>query len=230
MSSSEVSWKEQRAQFQARFDTLAQFNIQQLLTELNSSTARYIQKGGLSQDPGNNADYKRIEEIANKISEYKTMLTKLNNDILQSLSKVAKDADLAGLLSKNGELQTQIQQLEKVEKETKVDVESAIARDELLRSYPQPIRHNLFLFNRPIKRGLIPYLWLISIIFIAIGTIVFWKMIPPIGIGSSNAGGLSAFDTIMAFVMDARIWMTISGAALIVILFLSLKIAGVFGK
>jgi hypothetical protein len=229
MSSSDESWNEQRAKFQARFDTLAEFNIQKHLTELNSATAKYIKRGGLSQDPNNNGDYKRVQEIAGKIADYKSQLSKLNNDILQSLSKVAKDADLSGLLSKNGELQTQIQQLEKIEKETKVDVESAIARDELLRSYPAPSRHNLFLLNRPIKNGVVPYLWLISIIFIAIGFIVFWRMIPPIAIGSTN-GGPGGFDMIKTFVMDTRIWMTISGASLIVIIFLSLKIAGVFGK
>ena len=229
MSSSDVSWNEQRAKFQGRFDILAQFNIQQQLTELNTTTANYIKKAGLSQDPNNNADYKRVQEIAGKIADYKSQMSKLNNDILKSLSTVAKDADLAGLLSKNGELQTQIQQLEKVEKETKVDVESAIARDELLRSYPEPTRHNLFLLNRPIKKGIVPYLWLLTMIFVTIGCIVFWRMIPPIHIGSSN-GGPGGVDTLKAFLTDTRIWMSISGASLIVILFLSLKIAGVFGK
>ena len=53
------------------------------------------------------------------------------------------------------------------------DVESAIARDDLLRSRDTNIsRHKLFMLDRPLRKGLIPYLWVLGILFIGVGLIL----------------------------------------------------------
>jgi hypothetical protein len=227
MANLDINWKDKREIFQSRFDALAQINIQSILSELDKNTSIYISKGGISADPNNNKIYDKIHELSNKVKDYKESLAILNNDILKELSTVSKDADLAGLLSENGELQQQIQQLEKIDKEIKVDVDTAIARDELLRSN-EVNRHDLFILNRPIKRNLIPYIWGISILFIAIGVMIFLTLAPTVATGTIATNASSSL--IMDIVMDRRIWMALFGSSLIVILFLSLKIAGVFGR
>jgi hypothetical protein len=227
MANLDINWKDKREIFQSRFDALAQINIQSILSELDKNTSIYISKGGISADPNNNKIYDKIHELSNKVKDYKESLAILNNDILKELSTVSKDADLAGLLSENGELQQQIQQLEKIDKDVKVDVDTAIARDELLRSN-EVNRHDLFILNRPIKRNLIPYIWGISMLFIAIGVMIFLTLAPTVTTGTIATNASSSL--IMDILMDRRIWMALFGSSLIVILFLSLKIAGVFGR
>jgi hypothetical protein len=149
------------------------------------------------------------------------------------LTSYGKNADLTTLLRENGELQKHIQRLEKVADDMKVDVESAVARDELLRSRNTEITpHKLFLLDRPVRKGMVPYIWALSILFIGVGLVIF-RMTMPTFIGTSaNAAGaaMTLPGMLFAFVTNKIVLGSLLGSALIVILFLSLKIAGVFGK
>ena len=121
----------------------------------------------------------------------------------------------------------------------KVDVESAIARDELLRSRNTEIsRHQLFILDRPIRRGLIPYLWVLSVLFIGVGLVIFRMTAPSLGMATGNAASNSSLYgaaasiqmLILGFFSNRVVLVSLLVSTLIVILFLSLKIAGVFGK
>jgi hypothetical protein len=221
-----MKWLEERQQFQQRFDKLSQENIQYIITELNKVTAQYINKGGLSQDPNNNPDYNKIIQLTNKAESIKKSYIQLNDDITKLLTENAKDTDISGLLAENGEMQKHINRLEKLQDEMKVDVESAVERDKLLRSRNTDVsRHNLFILDRPVRKGLIPYLWVLSILFIGIGLVIF-KMTAPTLVGQDS----TALFLILGFLTDRRILLSLLIAALIVIIFLAMKIAGVFGK
>lgn len=229
-----MAWIEKRAEFQKRFDELSQENIQGLITELNQATANYIGQGGISQDPNNNPDYTTIEQLSKKAEDIKQRYIQLNNDITQYIASESKNNNLTGLLTENGELQQHINKLEKVQNDMKVEVESAIARDDLLRSRNVDITsHKLFLLGRPIRRGLIPYLWVIIVLFIGAGIIIFKATMPTLsisGIATTNGTQLSIPEQIMLFFSNKMVLGSLLTSALIVILFLSLKIAGVFGK
>jgi hypothetical protein len=225
-----MSWIEKRAEFQKGFDDLSQENVQGLITELNTAVGNYISKGGLSQDPNNNPTYNLVIQLTQRAQQIKDRYEKLNEDIIVYLRNNAKDNNMAGLLNENGELQKKINRLEKVLDEIKIDVETAIARDELLRSRNTDItRHKLFILGRPIKKNLIPYLWVISVLFIGIGLVIFKMSAPTIGIGAGEASG-SVIVGIMEFITSKVVLSSLLISALIVILFLSLKVAGVFGK
>lgn len=226
-----MSWIEKRAEFQKRFDDLSQENVQGLITELNTAVGSYISKGGLSQDPNNNPSYNLVIQLTQRAQQIKDKYEKLNDDILMYLRNNAKDTNMAGLLSENGELQKHINRLEKLQNEMKIDVESAIARDKLLRSRNTEVTsHQLFILGRPIKKNLIPYLWVLSILFIGVGLVIFKMTAPSFGVvGNSDVGG-SVLAMVIQFVTSKVVLVSLLVAALIVILFLSLKIAGVFGK
>ena len=53
-----MAWMEKRAEFKTRFDALSAKNINALVANLDAATAKYISKGGLSQnqDPNVNPD------------------------------------------------------------------------------------------------------------------------------------------------------------------------------
>ena len=155
----------------------------------------------------------------------KNQYIKLNNDINDRLQKISLNQDLNTPLKEIGQLQQSIISLEKKNDEMDVDVESAIARDNILRSKDTDITHHtLFLLDRPIRKKLIPYLWVVSVLFIGVALIIFKMTMPTIIFGGSF------FQVLKGVFTDKRVLGSLLGAALIVILFLSLKIAGVFGK
>ena len=219
-----MKWIEERAKFQKRFDDISQENVQGLITELNKATGNFIARSGISQDPNNNPDYDTIVKLTQRAESIKQRYARLNDDILKYLTTEAKDNDLAGLLKENGELQKQIGRLEKIQDEMKIDVTSAIARDELLRSRNTDVtRHQLFILDRPVRRGLIPYLWVLAVLFIGVGLVIFRMTMPTIIFeGGTGFSLLSIFES-------KGVIISLLVSALIVILFLSLKIGGVFG-
>jgi hypothetical protein len=226
-----MSWIEKRAEFQKRFDELSQENVQGLITDLNKAVGSYISKGGLSQDPNNNPDYNNVIKLTQRAERIKKRYSTLNDDILKYLKDNAKDTNMAGLLSENGELQKQINRLEKIQTEMKIDVESAVARDKLLRSRNTDVTsHQLFILDRPVRKGLIPYLWVLSVLFIGVGLVIFKMTAPTLSSGTANIGSESVGAMVIEFITNKVVLGSLLVSALIVILFLALKVAGVFGK
>jgi hypothetical protein len=224
-----MSWIDQRNKFQARFDKLAQENIQGLITELNQAYSQYISTAGISQGQDNSI-YKKIIQLSTKAEQIKVEYVKLNDEIVNTLAKDSKNTDLSSILAENGELQKQINKLQEIQDEMKIDVETSIARDELLRSRNTEVsRHKLFILNRPLRKGLIPYFWLLTILFFGIGLILFKQNIEFPGIQTSDKS-ITLLSSISLFLLDRRVLLSLLGSSLIVILFLALKIAGVFGK
>ena len=124
--------------------------------------------------------------------------TLLFNKINSVLSTEMANQPTSDLLSKTGTLQQQIQRLHKIKKDIKVDVESAIARDEVLRSRDTKLNsHKLFLLNRPVRKGVIPYLWVLSVLFIGIGLVLFRMMLPESTTTFSNGLGSSMSISLM---------------------------------
>ncbi len=226
-----MSWIEKRQEFQKRYDELSNQNVQAITSDLNKTISRYISTAGVSPT-SNNPDYAKIQKLMTLIETIKNGYITLNNDIMKYISENAGNNNLTGILKENGELQQHISKLEKIQNDMKIDVESAKARDELLRSRVEDIsRHGLFILNRPVRQGLIPYLWVLSILFIGVGLVIFRITLPidTLGAGTS-ATGTSVISLLFMFITDKRVLLSLLGSALIVIIFLSLKIAGVFGK
>ena len=164
--------------------------------------------------------------------------TYLFNNINSVLSTELTDQPASDLLSKTGTLQQHIQRLHRIKKDIKVDVESAVARDEVLRSRNTKLNsHSLFLLNRPVRKGVIPYLWVLSFLLIGISLVLFRMMLPdsttPDSTSSifSNGLGSSMSISLMAseFFENKMVLISIIIALLIVVLFLGLKIGGIFG-
>jgi len=226
------SWIQQKKIFEEMRDAIVlQHNVPQLITQLDTVVGNYIAQGGLSQDPNNpnNPNYTTITDLIGKAETIKKSYSDLNNDILIYLKKNAINTNMTGLLTKNGELQGQINRLEKIQKEMKIDVESSIERDKLLRSRDTDVTpHQLFILDRPVRKGLIPYLWVISVLFIGVGLVILKMNMPSLQIDTTTTA--SIYYMIMEFITDRVVIGSLIASVLIVILFLSLKVAGVFGK
>ena len=228
-----TSWSDKRAEFQARFDALATENLQALITNLNAATGRYVSTAGLTQnqDATTNPDYVTIVQLSQKAEDLKQRYSVLNDDILKYLKEQSKYNDMASLLEESGKLQKDLTSLHHLKKSMKTDVESALARDELLRTRETNLNeHQLFILDRPVRRNMIPYLWVLSVIFVGIGLIVLRKMQPQLGISENEARMLSQsfWEMVSTYFTTNATWLGIIGACIIVILILGLKVGGVF--
>jgi len=174
-----MDWINKRSDFQSRIDILAQQDIDGIILELKLKVAEYIANttkisvAGVATGTTVTPDITRIVELKKKVDDIKNKYLDLNNDINTFIITQSRDTNITGLVSQNGELQKQIHKLEKIQTEMNTDVESAIARDDLLRSRDTNIsRHKLFMLDRPLRKGLIPYLWVLGILFIGVGLIL----------------------------------------------------------
>ena len=87
----DVKWMEKKTEYDTRFNTLTTSNnIDQLVANLDAATARYISKGGLSQnsDPNVNPDYADIIRLSGEAEDLKKKYVSLNDDILKFVAPV----------------------------------------------------------------------------------------------------------------------------------------------
>jgi hypothetical protein len=220
-----TSWAtDQRPAFQARLDILN--STPSNTTNLDNAIQQYIAKGGIAANAANSST---ITSVLTPLNNLRTGYITLNDDITNYLKNHAEHAKLGELLGENGDLQKQLIRLTKIKDGMKVDVETAIARDELLRSRDTDITpHTLYLLNRPIRRSMIPYLWVFSVLFIGIGVYICMSMFPTTGVAVDS--GMSMGYLLLEFFSDKVVLTSLLVSALIVIFFLALKIVGVFGK
>ena len=224
-------WKTKKKEYTESLDTLNETNVTTHINALNSEVAAYINERGSIENnvPSANANSKRrlINDKVQALEYIKNGYSTLNKNIIEFVSDAGKKMNLTDKLTENGKLQQDIKKLEIQNNELTIDVESAIARDEILRSKDNISRHNLFILDRPIRRGLIPYLWVIGVLFIGIGLIVF-KMTMPVVLLNNNL--VTIFFMLKEFFTNKMVLGSFLVSTLIIIFFLILKIAGVFGK
>ena len=223
-----MTWATDRPGFQARLDTINNANPSpsSALATLHNTISSYIESGGLQHTDDSHPAYAGIMTQINGISAIKDRYTTLHNDITSNLTSAQAAHDLQATMKKIGEKKTDIQRLKDLNKKLDSEVESALARDELLRSRSTHRNsHTLFLLDRPVKKQMIPVLWVLSILFIGVALILI-KMNMPIPSGSDASTGV-AFSMILGFILQPPVLVTLLGVCIIVIIFLSLKIAGV---
>lgn len=220
-----MSWATKKTEFNNRFDTLnTTYNIDEITDKFNSAVAKYINKGGVSKVSDSDSDYNEIIRLSEKAEMIKTKYSTLNKDILEFLKTQSEDADASNILKENGTLQQTLHRLQKVQTELKTDVENAIERDKLLRSRNTDVSsHKLFLLDRPVRRGMIPYLWIFGILFIGVGVIIFKMMFPTVNNDFQNV-----FAMIYDLFSNNTLIIALLVAILTVIIFVSLQLAGVF--
>jgi len=231
------SWVDQKQGFQQQYQTLSTYQQQQLpkdIQNLQQSLATFVSQGGVAQDPANNGPYVQIQQAAQAINSAKQQFQALNTNIANAIQQISSSNDMGKLLLDNGQLQQQIQALEKTRQEANEDAQTSVLRDDLLRSQNSDITsHKLFLLGRPLKHNSVPIIWAFAVLFIGISLLIFQQLSPIPNVltyfvgmpssSSSSSSSLSIFD----FLADARVWGALSASLLIVVVFLSLKIANV---
>jgi len=222
-----ASWPERRSQFVQAFEfinTYVQNNLMTDIANLTTGLASYVQSGGVSNDPKQDPNHALILQNSQQIQAMKGALIELNRELSTAIRTHASDNDINGLLAENGMLQQVIQDTQQQKQDTASDAKAAELRDEVLRTREHNVsKHQLFLLGRPLRPGSIPYLWALSALFVGLGLLFVAMTFPSISF-SNELEGMSTIDLLS----QPIIWGSVLGAAGIVILFLSLSVAGVF--
>lgn len=216
-----MGWDDDKATFMARKNALDQTNVTVLVQNLNGALATYLSSESA-------ADLQKVTAARDVLKKLKTDYAALNQAIITAIQADASQSDVSGLTNQSGTIMSQIHALEARQKQIQVDVDSALAREELLRSRMKEVsNHQLFLLGRPVRRQMIPYLWVLSILFVGIGIYLFRILFPPLPAEISLAYFMSMFGEVLH---NTTVLYTLLGCALLVVLMVVLKIAGVFGK
>jgi hypothetical protein len=146
----------------------------------------------LAQDTGSLSDQRQ---------KYKV----LYSDIMTAVSNQASQHDVTQSLQDHGSLQQKVLQLEKIQQSKKEEVDTALARDTLLRSSGhRTTSHQLFLLDRPVRRERIPYLLVLSVLFIGISIYVFKMAHPTLvteeALGSMWVQSFAQYDPLPTYV------------------------------
>lgn len=214
-------WPTQRANFQARLDALSTKNVDGLLSDLNIAITNYTPKTDGSNDPA----YTQIQGLIKTLTDIKNKYDTLISDIQSYVAEI-NTTDINTVVNDEGYAQIEIKRLEEINATLDNDIETARARDELLRSRnTKRTSHMLFLTDRPIRKQTIPVLWLVSVVFIGIALILIRSVTDTMQIPSTILGYF--LYTVIDIFQNPVILRTLLGATIIIIIFLSLKIARV---
>jgi hypothetical protein len=146
-----------------------------------------------------------LAQDTGSFTEQRRKYKELYNDIMMGVSEQASQYDVTQSLQDHGALQQKVLQLEKIRQAKKEEVDTALARDTLLRSSDRrTTSHQLFLLDRPIRRERIPYLLVISVLCIGISVYVFKMAHPSLvteeAIGSLWVQSLAQYDPLPTYV------------------------------
>jgi hypothetical protein len=218
-----MSWIDTKTKFTNRQNDIATYvsgQMNQDITALNKALASYIEKGGVTAS-SNNPDYDTINTISQRIAVYKNQIIQLNKEVAIAIRNQETNNDIDGLLHKNGELQKQIDAAIIKNKELSEDAGSAVVRDQALRAKNTAINSGqVYLLGHPLRPASIPYLWGLSVIFIGIAVIMLYYNVPTL-----NTEALLAI--VVQQIYNPWLWVSLLGAASIVIVFLILGIMGI---
>ena len=214
-----MDWPTIRAGFRARLDDLnaASPSVSTMVENADRAMKDYIAQ---TNDKSDAAVQAAMDPLHARKAQYQT----LQDDIVALFTQYSSQYDLNSKLRENGTLQTSIQQLQKVQREIRTDVETAVARDELLRSHEtETTSHSLFLSNRPIRKQMVPYLWVLAVFFVGVGLLFFHRLAPSFGMTI-----LPWYAMVTETLLSSRVLLTVLAACILTVVVLSLKVAGVF--
>ena len=223
-----MDWPTKRAAFNTRLDNLNTGpSIASLIANVDTAVQDYISKYDTRSQAENHTAYQRIQDAMTVINNLKGKYQELNDDIVAMFTQYSSEHDMTTKLIENGKLQTSIDQLKKVQREIRTDVESAVARDELLRSREtETTAHSLFLTHRPIRKESVPYLWVLAVLFIGAGLLFFHRLAP--SFLSAPTGGYPWYALLTETLLSQKVLLTLLAACILTVIGLSLKVAGVF--
>jgi len=158
------------------------------------------------------------QQIVTIKEEYKAIINLVNSNTTNTSNNEQNATTLA---TNSAALSRDVATLTQQRDDLLEDKKTAELRDNVLRSGNSAVTsHQIYLLGRPLRPASIPYIWVLSVLFIGLAVLILYMFfpytIPPIDI---------VLMDIYFFFSNPWVWSILFGLASIVILFLSLNIA-----
>lgn len=178
-----MDWQPKKEEFNKRHEKLSQYfqNEYHSDNEIFSDAMKtFIKKGGVYQDLTNASNndaqqtIKTFKKIAGKLHGFET----LNTNIMRSIRELSERYDSGRLFKENIDLHNKITQLEKKRHISINNLNLSKERNNNFKNNRSDVTaHKLFLLKAPVPKSYIPYMWSISIVFLAFGIMTLTKTI-----------------------------------------------------
>jgi hypothetical protein len=206
------------------------------VTEMNTALSRYVARAGIStvQNSASDPDYMRAQSIFEDLTAGVKQYTNLNKRIAQHLGNMAGNADIQNKLKQVGELRQSIPKLEKELADTRLDFETAKARQQ---NAIKPVEDTSFYqgfssrvgFTKPIHTYSIPLLIGFGILLLFISGLMLRDFFTPT---SGVANSLTGYSTegVFSLFTDSRFYSVLAGAVFVFVVLGILAYSGFLGQ
>ena len=210
--------------------------INQKVTNMNDAVYRYVNRAGISQNPGSNPDYTTANTIFNELSSLETNYITLNTNLSGAVRQVTSSADVQNKLQTVGTIRNDIINLEKELKDVRQDADTSLARQGNLEKPSQQVS---FYQGIGAKLGFTKPLHLVSVsVLISFGLLLLFLsglMLRDFFSPSAGSANLySAYNTVgtgvFSLFTDSRAYSVLAGVVLVFTVIGILSVKGVLGK
>jgi hypothetical protein len=215
-------------------DTYSSARIQAQQDALKNAFLAYVNRAGIAQNPGGeNAYYTSAENSLRWLTSGIKQYQALNKRISDHIQNLVTDSNLRSKLSQVGQVQDDINRLEKELKIAKQELETSIARQQQVdkpatdQSFYQGFGARLG-FTKPLHVYSIPFLVGFGIFILFLSGLLLRDFFGP-SLGSVANTAVYDRAGIMSFFTDARFYSVAAGASLVFAVVGVLAYAGQFG-
>ena len=208
--------------------------IQTAVRQLNTSTANYINRAGISsQGSPSDADYQSATQTFNSLQQLQQEYLKLINTLISGVAALSTDADLTSKLQYVEKLKGDIVKLKKTLSDSTQDVDIANSRQDLVKtsndktSFYQGFGAKLG-FSKPLRSITVPFLIGFSMLLFFISALLLKEYLTSSAKTAASSGVVAAGFATGLF-SDSRFYAAFGGVLFTVVLVTILAATGRLG-
>ena len=196
-------------------------DITSKVTQMNTSLSRYVGRAGISTvgNSGSDPDYTNAQTIFQELTTGVKQYSELNKRMTQQLGNLSGNADIQNKLRQVGELRQDIPRLEKELADTRLDFETAKARQQ---NATTPTEGTSFYqgfsatvgFTKPLHIYSIPILIGFGLLLLFLSSLMLRDFFMPTA-GAAYENSLYAAGGVFSLFTDSRFYSVASGAAFV---------------
>jgi hypothetical protein len=207
--------------------------INKKVSAMNDAVFRYINKAGISQNPGSNADYTAANTTFNELTALEKNYITLNTNLSGAIRQMTSASDVQNKLQTVGTLRNDIINLERELKDIKQDANTSLARQD---SVDKPAQDVSFYqgfgaslgFTKPLNKLSIPILISFGLLLLFLSGLMLRDFFTP-SLGSYNmASGINA-NGVFSLFTDSRAISVLAGIVVVVVVVSILSLRGYLG-
>lgn len=207
--------------------------INQKVSAMNNAIFRYVDKAGISQNPGSNSDYTEANTIFNDLTALEKNYIALNTDLSAKIRQMTSASDVQNKLQTVGTLQNDIINLERELKHVRQDANTSLARQD---SVDKPAQDVSFYqgfgaslgFTKPLNKLSIPILISFGLLLLFLSGLMLRDFFTP-SLGSYNMTSRLNTNGVFSLFTDSRALSVLTGIVFVVVVVGILSIRGYLG-